>query len=135
MADSNTFHCSIITPERKVLQCDATFVAFLAHDGEMGVLRNRAPLICKLGIGLIRIETGGQARTLFINEGFAHVVANRLTILTDDALAVSEMNGQAAEKALADAMALKITDEASFTARAKAVRRAQVQRKLAETGR
>jgi F0F1-type ATP synthase epsilon subunit len=32
---ANTFHVSVITPERAVLETEATFVAFPAWDGEV----------------------------------------------------------------------------------------------------
>ena len=147
MADS--FLCSVITPERKVLECDATFVAFPAHDGEMGVLRKRAPLVCKLGIGPLRIETtdpsrdpnpsrdregagSTKAHVFFIDEGFAQVLDNRLTILTEQARKPEDLDADVAEQALLEARAMKITDDASFTARTNAIQRAQVQLKLAK---
>ena len=133
MAKSDTFKCCVITPERAVLECDATFVAFPAHDGEMGVLFNRAPLVCKLGIGPLRVESPEGNRTLLIDGGFAEVVGNRLTILTEQAMAPDQIDRSAAEQALAEAREMKITDEASYAARANAIKRAQAQRKHAES--
>ncbi len=145
MATSGTFQCSVITPERKVLECDATFVAFPAHDGEMGMLTGRAPLICKLGIGTLRIEgtdadrdgeasENAQTHVLFVDGGFAQVFENRLTLLTEQARRPQDLDAGALEQALVEARAMKITDEASFTARDKAIKRAQVQLELATPG-
>ncbi len=133
MAKDKIFHCSIVTPERAVLECDATFVAFPAHDGEMGILFNRAPLMCKLGIGRLRVESATEMHTMFIDGGFAEVLANRLTILTEQAKKPEDLDRAAAKQALVDARAMKITDEASGIARAKAIQRAQAQLKLAKT--
>src|SRR3972149_6587008 len=85
MAKTATFHCSVITPERAVLECESRFVAFPAHDGEMGVLRDRAPLVCKLGSGALRVQTSDTAHVLFVEGGFAQVLNNRVTILTEQA--------------------------------------------------
>ena len=114
MADSKTFHCSIITPERVVLDCEATFVAFPAHDGERGVLRNHAPFVCKLGIGRLHIESShagtqpsaGRAderQVLFVDEGFVQIVENQLTILTQAAQTPEEIDRGAAEQAMVEA--------------------------------
>lgn len=130
MPKPDTFECTVITPERKVLECDARFVAFPAHDGEMGVLRHRAPLVCKLGIGLLRVETPEENHVLFVDRGFVQVVGNRLTILTEQAREPADLDATVAQGALVEARAMKITDEASFTARNQAIRRAQVQLKL-----
>jgi len=82
MAKNDTFHCSVITPERAVLETDATFVALPAHDGELGVLRNRAPMLYKLGTGELRVETPEGKHLLFVDGGFAQMVDNRLALLT-----------------------------------------------------
>jgi len=130
MAKIDTFQCSVITPERSVLDCAATFVAFPAHDGEMGVLPQRAPLVCKLGIGPLRVDSLGKTETYFIDGGFAQMLDNRLTILTEHANKVSELKPGPAEQALATARAMPISDDQAFEARQRAVKRAQVQLKL-----
>ncbi len=130
MAATDTFHCNVITPEGAVIECDARFVAFPAHDGEMGVLNRRAPLICEMGIGVLRIETPDDKHTLFVDGGFAQVTGNQLTILTDQARKPDDLEAATAQQNLVEARALSITDDASYTARSKAVQRAQVQLKL-----
>lgn len=132
MAKPDTFQCSVVTPERTILECDATFVAFPAHDGEMGALVNRAPLVCKLGIGRLRVESPEENYVMFVDGGFAQVVENRLTILTQQAVKASDIDVEAAQQALVEARAVKITDEASYTARAQAIQRSRVQLKLAK---
>ena len=128
-----TIRCSVITPERAVLECDAEFVAFPAHDGEMGVLCRRAPLICKMGIGILRIEAPNDRHVLFVDGGFAQVVENQLTFLTEQARLAGDLDAETAQGALIEARAMKITDDRSFEARSKAIRRAEIQLKL--TGR
>ena len=134
MAKADTFHCSVVTPERAVLECDAKFVAFPAHDGEMGVLVNRAPLVCKLGIGTLRAETPDRKHLLFIDGGFAQVVDNRVTILTEQAKTPDEIDVNAARQALTDARAMRIIDDQTCTARSNAIRRAEVQIGLTRRG-
>ena len=41
--------CSVITPEAQVFDGAAESVVVPAHDGEIGILFNRAPLLAKLG--------------------------------------------------------------------------------------
>ncbi len=134
MPKTDTFSCSVITPEKAVLECAATFVAFPAHDGEVGILRNRAPLVCKMGIGPPRIETDGDKHVFFVDGGFAQVVGNRLTLLTEQARTPDELDAAAARRALVEARAMKITNQASLDARQKTTRRAEVQLKLTKSG-
>lgn len=133
MAKVETFHCSVITPERSVLDCEARFVAFPAHDGEVGVLPNRAPLVCKMGIGALRVETGDTKHVLFVDGGFAQMLNNRLTLLTEQARRVEELDAASAKRSLTDALAMRIPDEAAYAARTSAIERARVQRRLIET--
>jgi len=130
MAQSGTFTCSVITPERLALECNARFVAFPAHDGEMGILRNRAPLLCKLGIGLMRIEREEGSQVLFIDGGFAQMVENRLTILTEQAATAEEIDAEATRKDLDEARQSKPQDEAGVDSRAKGLARALARLRL-----
>jgi len=127
----NTFHLSVVTPERSVLECEASFVSFPAHNGEMGIMRRRAPLLARLGIGRLKAETENGEREFFIDGGFAQMVENRLTILTEAASDPSEIDRAAAEEALSEARELQVTDERSFKARQDALERARVQLRLA----
>jgi F-type H+-transporting ATPase subunit epsilon len=132
MSPSETFHCSVVTPERAVLECEAKFVALPAWDGEIGILRGRAPLLCKLGIGRLRIETATEQHVLFVDGGFAEMLGDQLTILTEDAKTAAELDRQTASSQLEAARALAVTDDASFEARQKALARARTQLRLAD---
>jgi F-type H+-transporting ATPase subunit epsilon len=131
MAEAGTFHCSVITPERAVLESDATFVAFPAHDGEVGILRNRAPLLFKMGAGLLRVEAPQGRQVLFVSGGFAQMVDNRLTILTEQARDPGTIERAGAERALEEALAMKARDETSYQARQRALQSARAQLRLA----
>jgi F-type H+-transporting ATPase subunit epsilon len=131
MARNDTFHCSVITPERAVLEADATFVAFPAHDGEVGILKHRAPLLYKLGAGELRVESPDGNERLFVAGGFAQMVEDRLTILTEQAKRPEEIDRAAAQRALAEARTMPMGTDAEFEARQRAVRSAEMQLKLA----
>ncbi len=132
MAKNATFHCSVITPEKAVLECDAKFAAFPAHDGEAGVMVNRAPLLYRLGVGKMRVETDSETHTMVIDGGFAQVFENKLTILTEQAKNSDEIDLASSEQALIEARAMTITDDESWTSRDRAIRRAQIQIKQAK---
>ena len=128
MAD--TFHLSVITPERAVLETDATFAALPAHDGELGILRNRAPMLYRLGAGLLRADTPDGKRALFVAGGFAQMVDNRLTVLTETARELDQLDRGAAEKALAEALAMKGVSDSEYGAKQRAVESARAQLRL-----
>ena len=64
---SSGFQCSVITPEAVVLETRASSASFPAHDGEFGILRDRAPLVCKLGIGVMRLDTPDGPQRVFLD--------------------------------------------------------------------
>ena len=130
MADSKTFQLAVVTPEASVLDVEARFVALPAHDGEIGVLRNRAPLVIKLDVGLLRAETDEGTTRLYVDGGFAEMIDNRLTVLTEDAKDPATLDRAEAEQRLAEAQALTAEDAAALATREKALRRARVQLKL-----
>ena len=133
MSKPSSIRFVVITPERQVLEQAVSSVVFTAHDGEMGVLTGRAPLVCELGIGQLRYEVGGQSRRLFIDGGFAQVYQNAVTILTQQALPAEQINAETiavAEKAVEE---LRGTDAATCEAREKAQRRLRALRRLQPT--
>lgn len=90
MATQDTITCTVITPERKVLEAKASQVIVPAHDGLVGILNQRAPLVCELGEGRLRIDLAEGGRTnVNISGGFAQVLNNQVTILTEQASEVA----------------------------------------------
>ncbi len=126
-------HCSIITPERQVLDADVDAVVFPAHDGLVGVAKNRAPLLHEVGIGVLRLSGPDGERRIFVDGGFAQVLDNDVTILTTRAMNPDEIDREAAQQALAVAEQTKITDDDSFDARQKALARAKSQLQLSQS--
>lgn len=131
MADAKLFQLAVVTPEAAVLDTEASFVALPAHDGEIGILRNRAPLLIKLDVGLLRAETTEGTTRLYVDGGFAEMIDNRLTVLTEDAKDPAVLDRAEAQRRLADAQAMTAEDAVAHLAREKALRRARVQLKLA----
>ena len=131
MAANVSFQCTVITPERQVLDAEATFLAFPAHDGEIGILRDRAPLLCKLGTGVLRMEAGPQNQRLFIDGGFAQVLRNQVTILTEQALRTEEIDVEQTRAALAEARARRTSTPEETEARRREILRQQAKLKAA----
>ncbi|HEY3571332.1 MAG TPA: ATP synthase F1 subunit epsilon [Thermoanaerobaculia bacterium] len=130
MARTDTFHCSVITPERAVLETDATSVVFPAHDGEIGILPGRAPLLYRMGAGELRVESPQGNQVLFVDGGFAQMVENRLTLLTEAARKIEEIDPAAVEKQFTEAHSMPMRTDAEFKARQRVLRSAQAQRQI-----
>jgi F-type H+-transporting ATPase subunit epsilon len=127
-----SFQCVVVTPEQQVLDESCTQVILPAFDGEIGILTGRAPLLAKLGVGVLRVDlAGGQKRAYFIDGGIAQMKDNRLTVLTTEATVPSDIDAEAARGEYNEATARKITDQKSFEDRQRALARGRIKQELA----
>ena len=125
-----TVKCVVVTPERAVLDETVDFVAVPMHDGELGVLPGRAPLIGRLGFGELRTQTEEKTSRYFIDGGFVQIRSDVVTVLTPHAIPAAEIKVDAAEKALQATLAPGQTPEAQEN-QFKAQERARAQIRIA----
>ncbi|MEM7050946.1 MAG: ATP synthase F1 subunit epsilon [Acidobacteriota bacterium] len=129
---AKSFQVSVVTPEGAALEVEATAAIFPAHDGEVGILPNHAPLLSMVGIGLLRVTTaGGGSERLYVDGGFAQVGDNKLVLLTEQARALDELDPAEAAKLAAEHGGLTVGDEA-VRLRDEAAQRARVQKRLGQ---
>ena len=95
-----TLRLEIVTPERKTYSEDVDMVTIPGADGEYGILPLHVPLITALKPGELRILKGGQETFLATGGGFAEVMPDRVSILTDAAVRDTEIDEAAAQTAI-----------------------------------
>ncbi len=126
------FQCVVVTPEQQLLDESITQAIVPGHDGLVGILTDRAPLLMKLGLGPLRIDfAGGRTSYFFVDGGVAQMKDNKLTILTDDATPATEINAEAARAELAEAEARRATDAKSAADRHHQIDRARAKQAVA----
>jgi F-type H+-transporting ATPase subunit epsilon len=127
-----SFQCTVVTPEQQVFDETVTQAILPAHDGQIGILTDRAPLLVKLGLGPLRLDVqGGQSRSFFVDGGIAQMKDNRLTILTNGAWTADQLDATAARAEYAEAVARPITDPRSGAERDRHMRRAKLKEAMA----
>jgi F-type H+-transporting ATPase subunit epsilon len=129
-----SFQVTVVTPEQQVLDETVSQVILPAHDGQIGILTGRAPLLVKLGQGPMQLDASGggkSQRVFYVEGGIAQMKDNRLTVLTQVAIPAGEIKAETARAELAEATAQRITDEKSFDDRQKRMTRARVMQQLA----
>lgn len=90
---AHSFHCSLVTPERQVLDDQLTYASVPMWDGLMGIAPQRAPLVGKLGDGVLRLDyPQGGSRYFYITGGFAQMKDNSLSLITSEATAAEQFN-------------------------------------------
>ena len=96
MADR--LHCTVVTPEKSIFDAEAEQVTVPTHDGEVGILPGHARLLARLGNGELRVTAGGKQTSFYVEGGFLQVAEDRVTVLTDAASDIADIDVAAAEK-------------------------------------
>src|SRR5437667_12895755 len=98
-----SFQCVVVTPEEQALDETVRQVILPAHDGQIGILTDRAPLLVKLGMGPLKIDLqSGPSRTLFVEGGVAQMKDNKLTVLTNEAIPADQISADTARAEFAE---------------------------------
>jgi F-type H+-transporting ATPase subunit epsilon len=127
-----SFQCTLVTPEQQVLDETVQQAIVPAHDGQVGILTSRAPLLVKLGTGELRIDLpSGQKRYFFVDGGIAQMKDNKLTILSTDAAPSSAISAETARAEYAEAEARRPTDAKTAADRIHQMKRAQAKQAIA----
>ncbi|GAB4148514.1 MAG: F0F1 ATP synthase subunit epsilon [Sphingomonadales bacterium] len=96
----------LVSPERLLMSLDAAMVVVPGAEGDFGVLAGHAPFMSTVRPGVVSVyrEEGVDApERLFVAGGFADVADDRLTILAEQALLLSEADPEKVSRQLADA--------------------------------
>lgn len=96
---------SILTPERPFWNGQAEEIILPTETGEMGVLKNHAPIITGLDVGAMLIRTKEQWNSVAIMGGFAVVKRNQVTILANEAETSESIDAEEAKNAFETAKA------------------------------
>ena len=114
------------------MECDATRVSLPSHDGEVGFLANRAPLLCKLGVGEMRVSSADGDLRFFLDSGFAQMLNNELIVLTESADNADDIDASQVESELQEASTMPSSDLQSREAKDHAVARAKARKRVAQ---
>lgn len=127
-----SFQCTIVTPEAQTFDQPVKQVILPAHDGQMGILTNRAPLLAKLGIGPLQVDlTDGKSMYFFVEGGVAQMKDNKLTLLTHQAIPAEAIKPEDARAELAKAESLPADTTEAMAKKADALKRAHTKVDLA----
>jgi F-type H+-transporting ATPase subunit epsilon len=127
-----SFQAVIVTPEQQLLDETATQAIVPAHDGLVGILTGRAPLLVKLGLGALRIDMpGGKSREFLVDGGVAQMKDNRLTVVTNAAWAPDELDPETARAEYAEAAARRAVSPEEVEDRDRQMRRAKLKQEMA----
>jgi F-type H+-transporting ATPase subunit epsilon len=96
----STLHLEIVTPEKKAYSADVDSVVLPGVDGEMGILPNHVPIMTAILPGELRIIKSGQEESLAVGEGFVEVKDNKVSVLTEAAINIEDIDEGKVEEAM-----------------------------------
>ena len=88
---SDKFKVEIITPDKSILESEASEVTIPSYEGQMGILKDHIPLITFLRPGFIIIQEK-EEKKYYVEEGTVEFSNNTLLILTSTAKDLNDLN-------------------------------------------
>jgi F-type H+-transporting ATPase subunit epsilon len=109
-----TLRLQIVTPEAVVYSEEVQMVTLPAVDGQIGVYPMHIPLLTQIVPGEIIVRKDNHESFLAVGEGLVEITSDRVSIVTDMAIAAERIDEAKAEEARQRALARlqdKISDE------------------------
>ena len=101
MADQ--LQVELVSADRVVWSGEATMLTARTTDGEIGVLRNHAPVLSVLLPISVQIDAGDERVYAVIDGGFLSVANNRISVLAEHAQLANEVDLEGARRDLEEA--------------------------------
>jgi F-type H+-transporting ATPase subunit epsilon len=123
MAD--TLKLEIVTPLAVAYSADVQMVTLTGGDGQIGVFPHHVPLLTRVLPGEMIVRKNGQDEFLAVGAGLVEIASDHVSIVTDMALAVKDIDEAKVEEARQRAAARlrdKISDEEVATVNASLAR-------------
>ena len=111
---AETLRLEIVTPQATAFSEDVHMVTLPAIEGQIGVYPQHMRLITQIVPGELIVTKDGAERSLAVGEGLVEITADRVSIVTDMAIAADQIDEAKVEEARQRAAARlqgKISDE------------------------
>ena len=92
-----------MTPDKIFLKKEVEEIILPTNTGQIGILKNHAPLITALDIGVLLLRSQNKWRPVALMGGFALIKKNQVTILVNEAESAETMNPETVEKMFTEA--------------------------------
>lgn len=89
----------IVTPEEKVYSESVDSVVLPTTSGEVGILPGHIPLITEISAGELAVTKDGKVDLLAVDNGFAEVFGDTISVLTEAAVDIADIDLGTAEEA------------------------------------
>ena len=104
----------VVIPEQTLIDQPVQSMRFPLYDGQIGILPGRAPLVGKLGYGELKVRDEQGERSFFIDGGFVQIKGPVVSLLTNQAIPIDQLDCKTGKESLAAANALKAQTDEEF---------------------
>lgn len=128
MAGNKQLRLVLVTPEKTLIDELVHDLRFPLYDGQMGVFPGRAPLVGRLGFGELRYTEATNANrhhSYFIDGGFVQIKGEVVTLLTNRAIPVEQLNRTQAEEQYRAAITKPAHNDIELNAKERDIQRAR----------
>jgi len=87
-----TFHFDLVSPEKLAFSGEVDQVDVPGLEGDFGVLAGHAPVVAAVRPGILNINSGGTRQKIIVLGGLAEVSEKGMTVLTDVATSIEELD-------------------------------------------
>jgi F-type H+-transporting ATPase subunit epsilon len=94
--------CRVVSPERPLFEGEVERLVAPGALGELGIYPLHAPLISKLGSGVLRLHTGGEVKRMAVRGGFLEVKDDDVVMLVTKAVIPEDVDRVTVEKELSE---------------------------------
>jgi F-type H+-transporting ATPase subunit epsilon len=124
----------LVTPEKTLFDRPVASLQVPLFDGGAGFYPGRAPLVGRLGAGVLRLKgAGGETESYFIDGGFVQVKGPVVSVLTNSAVECGQISRRAAQQQLTDVSAERAVSDVDYGSKARRIETAR--RRVAAAGR
>ena len=101
---SEDFKLEIVNPEKSFLSKEnVNEVVVPAYEGEIGILKDHIPIISFLKPGIIKVFTGSEMQSFYVEDGIVEFSDNSLSILTSKILDFKNISKDEIKNSISDA--------------------------------
>jgi len=93
------FKLTIVTPEKEIFSDEAEMVTATTLEGEVGILPHHINLMTQLAPGELKIKQNGKEIIMVLGGGLMQMANNTLTITTDLAESLEDIDEKRADEA------------------------------------
>jgi F-type H+-transporting ATPase subunit epsilon len=125
-----TIRCVVVTPEKTELDVRADSITVPLFDGEVGILPGRAPMVGRLGFGLMKVKQGSAETSHYVDGGFVQVRREAVYVLTDRMMKPEAIDKSQAALDLEKALGMVSSSPETFVLKDRTISQARAKMRL-----